>query len=447
MRKHNGDNQPDFHFRTLNYLGSKLRLLDFIMDNVRCVTPDGAGVCDLFAGSGCVAYRMSSSFPVTACDIQQYSMTICDALLGNSKIPAIPVENLIASSRRSPIKELESIFRPLIDIENRAIEDKNITVLADIVDFGSLEAYRAGRMKSSVSDAQRIVLKAIDSSGLSPRDTFISRHYGGVYFSYRQAVAIDMLLSTIRQIDSAPERTVLLASLMSTASDIVDTVGKHFAQPIKTRDRKGKLKTLVYSKAVKDKTIDVEDVYKAWVAAYSTLPRGPFHNKTICGDYAKCLVSLPENVSTVYADPPYTRDHYSRFYHVLETIAIGDEPVISTVKIHGSTHLSNGLYRADRHQSPFCIKSKGPDAFDSLFRLTASRGCNLLLSYSPYDETKKTHPRVVTMSQLRTWAGKYFRNVDLVSAGHFVHNKLNSIEHKLESSGEAEMLIVCTGAR
>ena len=28
----------------------------------------------------------------------------------------------------------------------------------------------------------------------------------------------------------------------------------------------------------------------------------------------------------VYADPPYTRDHYSRFYHVLETLALRDDP-------------------------------------------------------------------------------------------------------------------------
>ena len=447
MRNSNNSNQPDFCFRTLNYLGSKLRLLDFIMDNVRLVTPDGAGVCDLFAGSGCVAYKLSSVFPVTACDIQQYSMTICDALLHDVDMTGVSVERLIASAKMSGINELHDLFKPLIDIENKAIEDRDVAVLADIVDFGSLEAYRAEGARSSVTDAQRRVLSAIDQSGLSPRDTFISRHYGGVYFSYRQAVSIDVLLSAIRRTVHAPVRTVLLAALMSAASDVVDTVGKHFAQPIKTRDRKGKLKALVYSKAAKDKTIDVIDVYRRWLAEYSALPRRDFHNNTMRGDYAECLVRLPENVYTVYADPPYTRDHYSRFYHVLETIAIGDDPEISRVKIHGATHWSNGLYRADRHQSPFCIKSKCPEAFNRLFRLTASRGYNLLLSYSPYDETKNTHPRVVTMSQLTTWAEKYFMDVNLVSAGHFAHNKLNSIEHKLESSDEAEMLIVCRGAR
>ena len=112
--------------------------------------------------------------------------------------------------------------------------------------------------------------------------------------------------------------------------------------------------------------------------------------------------------------------------------------------MHGSTHVSNGIYRADRHQSPFCIKSKAPEAFRKMFELTASAGRNLLLSYSPYDETKKTHPRVVTMQQLIALAEEYFDNVETVSAGSFKHNKLNSTEHFLEASDEAELLIVCT---
>ena len=153
---------------------------------------------------------------------------------------------------------------------------------------------------------------------------------------------------------------------------------------------------------------------------------------------------LPDNVRTVYADPPYTRDHYSRFYHVLETIALDDVPEISTVKIHGSTHVSNGIYRKDRHQSPFCIRSKAPKAFKEMFRVISASNRNLLLSYSPYDETKESHPRVVTINQLMSWASEYFGDVEVVSAGYFTHNKLNSTEHFLESSDEAEILIVCT---
>jgi adenine-specific DNA methylase len=225
---------------------------------------------------------------------------------------------------------------------------------------------------------------------------------------------------------------------------MVDTVGKHFAQPIKARDSKGRIKTTVYNKAVQDKTINAIELYQEWFRKYMALPKGTFQNTTMQCDYMQCLNSLPDSVRTIYADPPYTRDHYSRFYHVLETMVLRDSPEISTVNIHGVTQISNGLYRKDRHQSPFCIRSQAPDAFRNMFNIISLSNRNLLLSYSPYDETKKTHPRVVTMHQLISLAKEYFSHVDLISAGHFTHNKLNSTEHFLESSDEAEMLIVCT---
>ena len=231
---------------------------------------------------------------------------------------------------------------------------------------------------------------------------------------------------------------------MSTASDIVDTIAKHFAQPIKARDSNGKIKVTVYNKAVKDKTIDVIELYREWLIKYKNLQKNDMQHVAMQSDFERCLKNLPENVKTVYADPPYTRDHYSRFYHVLETLTLRDVPKISTVTIHGSTHVSNGIYRENRHQSPFCIKSKALKAFRKMFELTSASNRNLLLSYSPYDETKKSHPRVVTMQQLITLAQEYFDKVETVSAGSFKHNKLNSTEHFLEASDEAELLIVCT---
>ena len=286
--------------------------------------------------------------------------------------------------------------------------------------------------------------QSLRDSNLWNEKSLISRYYGGVFFSYRQAVYMDILLDIINRKENVKHKDTLLAALLSTASDMVDTVGKHFAQPIKARDSKGKIKATVYNKAVKDKTIDAVSLYKEWLLKYIALPKGNFNNTAVQSDYMQCLQTLPDNVKTVYADPPYTRDHYSRFYHVLETMVLRDSPELSTVNIHGVTQISNGLYRKDRHQSPFCIRSQAPEAFREMFRIVADTGRNLLLSYSPYDETEKTHPRVVTMQQLISLAKEHFVNVDVISAGQFTHNKLNSTEHFLEASDEAEMLIVCT---
>ena len=433
-----------YNFRTLNYLGSKLRLLDFIEDKVLDLTPQGAGICDLFAGSGCVSRKLSRLHPVVSCDIQGYSKVIGNALLHKFDLTDNVIEDFFKSLDNDYANQLREAFAPLIDLELDAIDSKNLEVLTCILGHGSIEVFSLEHNLSCLSDQLVVVCKNLKKAGLYDVRSLISRYYGGVYFSYKQAVEIDIILESIHRLVSEDNRDLFLAALLSTASDVVDTVGKHFAQPIKARDSKGNIKITVYNKAVKDKTIDVAALYREWLLKYKELSKSNFQHITIQGDYEQCLRALPDYVKTVYADPPYTRDHYSRYYHVLETLTLRDTPKISTVTIHGSTHISNGIYREDRHQSPFCIKSKAPEAFSKMFELTASAGRNLLLSYSPYDETKKTHPRVVTMQQLMALAEEYFDNVETVSAGSFKHNKLNSTEHFLEASDEAELLIVCT---
>ena len=437
------NNHFDYSFRTLNYLGSKLRLLDFIEEHVKRVTPDGTGVCDLFAGSGCVSYKLSRHFPVTSCDIQHYSRVICNALLQPTSFKEEDVKSFI-SAINSEKSSLSDAFATLINLEDDAINNRNLELLTDIIEHGSMQVFNLEEFDSYIHSAQMQVNNELKKKGLIGKESLISRYYGGVYFSYKQAVMIDLIMEAIRHYSKESDKNVLLAALLSTASDIACTVGKHFAQPIKARDSKGKIKTLVYNKAIKDKTIDVLMLYEEWLLKYVSLQKGQYPNTIYQGDFIDCLKNLPDSVRTIYADPPYTRDHYSRFYHVLETMALDDIPEISTVKIHGSTHISNGIYRKDRHQSPFCIRSKAPQAFNDMFRLVSESNKNILLSYSPYDESKESHPRVVTINQLITWAGNYFDNVEMVSAGHFTHNKLNSTEHFLESSDEAEMLIVCT---
>lgn len=329
-------------------------------------------------------------------------------------------------------------------MEHEAINGKNLEVLTSILEHGSLEVFNYEHVVSSLSGRLDAVCRQLKKYGLYNEKSLISRYYGGVYFSYRQAVEIDVLLEGIHHYLPSDKRDLFIAALLSTASDVVDTVGKHFAQPIKARDSKGKIKSIVYNKAVKDKTLDIRSLYQEWLLKYKKLDKSDYKHIVFQGDYEECLKQLPDNVRTVYADPPYTRDHYSRYYHVLETITLRDSPKISTVTIHGSTHVSNGIYRDDRHQSPFCIKSKAPEAFRKMFALTAEAQRSLLFSYSPFDETKVSHPRVVTMSQLISMAKEYFSSVEILSAGNFRHNKLNSSEHLLEASDEAELLIVCT---
>ena len=74
----------------------------------------------------------------------------------------------------------------------------------------------------------------------------------------------------------------------------------------------------------------------------------------------------------VYLDPPYSQGHYSRFYHLIETLVKYDYPEIS----------HNGRYRTDRHQSPFAHKEQAKKAVGAVCETARQAGTILVISYS-----------------------------------------------------------------
>ena len=99
------------------------------------------------------------------------------------------------------------------------------------------------------------------------------------------------------------------------------------------------------------------------------------------------------NVDVFYLDPPYTTDHYSRFYHVLETLVKYDYPSLERKKYHGEMRIMNGRYRNDRFQSNYCIPSKGYGEFERIIKMINKTGAAIVMSYSEDDSDKDTRQR------------------------------------------------------
>jgi adenine-specific DNA methylase len=438
------------NFRSIHYLGSKLRILDFLETTINKIDPQKRPVCDLFAGSGNVASRLSDSRKVFAVDIQEYSRILCSALMPN-KICKLKVSDFIEaclSSQHGNI--LNWCFEPLIIYEEIAIKmalNGKSEFLCDIIENGAIvllkEAASDYKGTKKLKEATFKTLTRLKSKGLlSSKGSLISRYYGGVYFSYQQAVHIDIVLEQISKLKE--NQDIALASVLSSVSNIVNTIGKQFAQPIRPRTSAGIIKPNLGKTVQKDRSIYFFNEVKTWFERYSQIKPLSHKSTFYRMDYLDALKELPSEVKVIYADPPYTRDHYSRYYHVLETICLRDNPKLSTMVAGGKKQISRGLYREDRHQSPFCIKSMAPNAFTNLFDQVSKKKCVLILSYSPYDETKKSHPRLMKLDQLTQLAKIYFKKVEVISPGVFAHSKLNKTDLHLATLTNAEVLIVCT---
>ena len=434
-------------FRTIHYLGSKLRLLDFIEGVVNTVDSTPCGVCDLFSGSGSVAQHLSYDRRIIAVDIQEYSRVICSALLSPPP-DRDKVDDYLASvieAIGSTEEASYSLWGNLIDLEQSLLTSDHRSDINRLCSFlEECSVYNRMNNLTSLSDSrlESAIDRALGSIGANEKQSWlITQYFGGIFFSFRQALVLDTILSRIQ---FAPKeiKPILLASLISTASDLANTVGKQFAQPISPRTSSGAPKGGLLSQVRRDRCKDATTSYLSWVAKYLNVMPCRKPHVSLKMDYYAALSTLPDDVKIIYADPPYTRDHYSRFYHVLETIALNDYPAVSHSNLGKGKRFSKGMYRQDRHQSPFCIKSQAPREFERMFEKVAKTDRALVLSYSPYSRAKGAHPRVMTVESLISLAKNHFSHVELLSAGSFAHSKLNHSRLHLSTGTDAELVIV-----
>ena len=101
-------------------------------------------------------------------------------------------------------------------------------------------------------------------------------------------------------------------------------------------------------------------------------PRNLFIGKTrvtVSVSDAKDCAVYPDDL--VYIDPPYTKRQYASYYHILETITLGDEPVVEGVA---------GLRPWREKASDFCYRTRALSAFTQLVHSLEAQ--HLLISYS-----------------------------------------------------------------
>lgn len=432
-----------FIFRPIHYLGSKLRVLTAIEQAVDHLDPSGGPVCDLFSGSATVSRYLSRRRRVMAVDVQEYARVLADAVLnGDLAWSVASVEEELSSDRRGTA--LRQAVDPLVKLENevalRAMHGE-IEPLCALLELGNLASLGNDDLSTGtwLSDAAYETQTRIDALGLPGADTVCIRHFGGQYFSYAQAAELDAIADMARDSQSS----VLLAATLSTASHLVNSIGKQFAQPIRPRAKSGLPKKHVVNKIISDRGHSARSVFLEYLRQYKGLVATRRDHMAIRADFREALAEPALKPSVVYADPPYTRDHYSRFYHSLETIALGDDPSITKSNLGGGAIQSRGGYRAGRHQSPFCIKSQAPAAFSALFSGVAALQVPLVLSYSGYDPNMEARPRVMALDAVVSLAQQHFKEVRVEPLASLDHMKLNTTSLNKATKGTTEVLLLC----
>lgn len=325
----------------MKYMGSKRELIGFITDSIKELNIESKWFCDLFSGTTIVGTSLRDEYNIHINDIQSYSAIIANTYFHNLRKNISP-------------KELDVIKKRVISLVNEFYTnypeysfDYNI-----ITNFSSLQA---------LENQQQKLLKNNFEIGFH----LFAKNYSGTYWSYNQCIWIDSIRGVAEEYIDQPEYDLILSSLIFAMSYTSQSTG-HFAQFREVTEsnmedilfyRKKEIWPLFERKFLElVSQIDYDIVNKFRITSL---------------DYLDCLRIIEEN-TIVYADPPYSFVHYSRFYHAIETLVRYDYPQIKY----------KGRYRDDRHQSPFCKRTEVRTAFKRMFECIKMRKSHLILSYS-----------------------------------------------------------------
>lgn len=361
----------------MKYMGSKRWMLQNGLGSVLNLEAARAKrFVDLFAGSGAVACYVAQKLeiPVLAFDLQQFSAVLTGAVINRT-------ETLSASTIWEPwLQRAKSIF----DIYSPPIQPKFTKK--------SVEVYRDW-------SAKQINLQ-------------VTKAYGGHYFSPVQAVWIDALRMTLPK--KEPNRTVALASLIQAASQCAAAPG-HTAQPFQPSRTAKKFLKGAWAMDVVGRTKKVLSLLSQQCA------KNVGRTKVEGANTAAKSLRVGD---LAFIDPPYSGVHYSRFYHVLETIAQGACGQVSGVGRYPDVKF--------RPRSKYSVSTESAEALDELLKTVAAKGATAVFTFPAHECSNGLSGELV-----RKAARRYFKTREKIVKSKFSTLGGNGLPLKTGKKGRA----------
>jgi adenine-specific DNA-methyltransferase len=282
---------------------------------------------DLFSGSAAVANHVAQHFqiPVLAVDLQQFSVALAASVITRQKLVAWePVWDRWLARAKA-----------IADAAGKYPRVSRTLTKHDVAKHRKWSASRANFP--------------------------ITRAYGGHYFSSHQAVWIDALRATLPK--NANPRRVALAALIRASSHCAASPG-HTAQPFQPTATAARFLGEAWNRDI------VQQTKKELINLAQTKA---LHRGTARRGDANELAKTLQKGDLVFVDPPYSGVHYSRFYHVLESVARGSCGEVSGI----------GRYppAAVRPRSAFSVQTEAVAALDDLLSTIARRGSTVILTF------------------------------------------------------------------
>ncbi|MCK1347738.1 DNA adenine methylase [Bradyrhizobium sp. 193] len=312
----------------MKYMGSKrAMLLNGLGELLEKEIVNTTRFVDLFTGSGAVARHVAQRYdvPVLAADLQTYSVALAGSVIKRQrKLDGAKIWSLWEASAMEFLK-------------------------------------KHGRTPATPKRLTKISVESQRSWCEKQTRLPITAAYGGHYFSAHQSAWLDALRATLPNNNFAKQAA--LAALIQAASHCAASPG-HTAQPFQPTPTAKKFLLEAWHK---DVARQVER--NLLVLADMVAKRKGVATKID----ANLLAEKLSHGDLVFIDPPYSGVHYSRFYHVLESIASGRPGKVSGV----------GRYPQVRRRprSRYSVQTESIAAFDDLLRSISNCGARVIVTF------------------------------------------------------------------
>jgi len=437
-------------YKPIQYLGAKHRPLPVIVKKTLELVKPGTHVLDMFSGSTIVSQIFNlEGLNVISNDALKFNSVFSKSLLniGRGVSDLKIVDHVLEQLKNFTITEVfTKPFREIIEIEKELLAKKETSQLLELY-FGLPQVSKVLFLNGHNTHEQTKYI--VKHPGESAINSFplIANYYAGTYYSVAQALKLDELRNGIEYLYNEKQISewlynLLLTSLLHVSSKIVYTAGKHFAQPI----RKENILTtpVLHNRFYEDRLKDVWDEFSKSVIEISYIASQNINsNKNLA--YSETMenitsssFTLPE-ISVIYADPPYTAQQYSRFYHIPEVIFTYEYPKLQVV--NGKE--TSGIYPDNKFKSRFCSKRESYGAFTDLFEFASKKKSSLIISYSSSSSVETGNLRMIELNQLIELGNKYLSKCEVeVINFDFNYRQLNTSKKIVHLKNDKEFLIV-----
>lgn len=338
-------------------MGNKRKAVPLIRQSINEVSRGGR-LADVFCGMGCVAASFACErYVVLGDQLNAAAMLAKIQFLNWPDLTNGVSPFIIYAKYQRAYKFLKKQYARRLAMERRAMQGGQNALLKYIEN-----APHAGRSMFYRSRA----IDAKSRRGIQ-RYQLTILYYSASYVSTMQAIEIDSLRYAIDHTRNYGTKLFLLGAWIMAVGRLVNAPG-HTAQFLKPNSQNAYERIVrTWSRSVWAEFID--SVERLQQYGNENWRSG---NRVQISDAVDLLADqkIPD-ISVVYADPPYTKDQYSRFYHLYESLIKYDFP----------DSFGGGRYPTKRESSSFSRASEVEIAFRNLFAQIKNRDAALVLHY------------------------------------------------------------------